>query len=295
MKKELNKLLEEENVSTFVGETKQSENMDTTFKEELLGTIGLRAVAYATWVDIVGKIPEWSDVTDENVNKYAEILESESKTSVFYRFRALLDKNAGKFPSTNYKEVFNKTQKHDCVLFSLSREQIRILDNYIPQTENEKFVWRTFLIQMHTGCRFEDAIAMTEDNITRDKRYIFYTKKDGTDVTVPLSSAVKNILSIKCDVAKSVVERNKSYWLVIHSMFEKAGLTGIVSFAGKEGRICDLVTAGVAQCTFATNLYRSGIPCTTIMQYMGIKTLKGLRHHIQDYKKKGEKTSFIFD
>lgn len=144
-----------------------------------------------------------------------------------------------------------------------------------------------FLLLAWTGCRFSDLEKISKTDI-RENTITFRQQKTGNKITIPLHPVVLEILQkYKYSMPEPIT--NQKFNEYIKEVAEKAGIIQMESFtrtsAGKltTERLpkCDLVTSHTGRRSFATNMYKLGIPSLTIMSITGHKTEKSFLKYIK--------------
>jgi len=144
-----------------------------------------------------------------------------------------------------------------------------------------------FLLGCWTGCRFSDLAQIKPENIKDGLLHVRQQKTD-TKVVLPLHPVVTAILNKyegnlpepisnqkMNDYLKEVAEEAKINETV-HKQITKGGVKISTAHAKHE-----LVTTHTARRSFATNLYKQGVPALTIMAMTGHKTEAAFLRYIR--------------
>lgn len=149
-----------------------------------------------------------------------------------------------------------------------------------------------FLLLAWTGCRYSDLSKITADNIVEvdgARCLSIEQRKTQRHVLIPILPVVETILARKNWKAIS----NQKFNDYIKMACEKAGIIDTVTItesAMRRGRMqritrkepkCELVSAHTARRSFATNMYKRGVPTLTIMAITGHKTEKAFLTYIK--------------
>ena len=150
----------------------------------------------------------------------------------------------------------------------LSREEISLLEQYVPQNEKETVIRAQFLVACFTGARHSDVSNITESNIVNG--YIVYvSKKTGIKAMMPAHEGILEMIA----QANQREYCDSSFCATIKGICEKAGInTNAKIFKGgryKEGKKSEFVSSHTARRAFATNLYLLGADIYTISKMMG--------------------------
>jgi len=144
------------------------------------------------FVKLLGHVPTWDDITDMNLEDFAESVNNDlspnSRRTIFAELKAVITRHRFdiKIPSKRYMEILSqRTEKSGAVW--LTEEEILRIHEYNPATRQEAQVKRLFLIESWTGARQCDVLRMTPDNCDMDTNTLTYmSQKTHTLVTVPV-------------------------------------------------------------------------------------------------------------
>lgn len=149
----------------------------------------------------------------------------------------------------------------------------------------------TFLLLCYTGCRYSDLANITAANIislNNGRAFVFNQKKTGCEVVIPILPEAEAILRRNNGNAPRQVSI-QTFNRLIKDVCRCAGITEMTVVRRTQGgkqtsrRIdkCELVSAHTARRSFATNLYKRGLPTTMIMSVTGHETEKAFRTYIK--------------
>ena len=144
-----------------------------------------------------------------------------------------------------------------------------------------------FLIGCYTGLRFSDLSHLTNDDIKGDFIHI-RQQKTGNPVLIPLHPVVKKIWQKHGNKPPRNIS-NQRFNEYIKEVCRLAGIDSPEHKAITKGGIkqsvkykkYELVTSHTARRSFATNLYKSGFPSTSIMQITGHRTERAFLKYIK--------------
>jgi len=137
-----------------------------------------------------------------------------------------------------------------------------------------------FLVSCYTGLRFQDFTTITPENIIDGKTKLkISTQKTGQTVVIPIHWRVAEILTRYENNLPRAISNQKmnEYLKELAKLAEITDPVQIVKTKGGKREIlnfgkCELVTCHTGRRTFATNLYKAGVPAQSIMKLTGHKT-----------------------
>jgi len=149
-----------------------------------------------------------------------------------------------------------------------------------------------FLVGSWTGLRFSDFTSIKSRDIKGDYFHI-QTQKTGQKVVIPINPVVKAIMEKYKDQYENSLPpeisnvKMNSYLKEIGRMMDELKVSEGVTIT-KAGKTIykkvekwELLTTHTARRSFATNMYRAGIPSITIMAITGHKTEKAFLRYIK--------------
>ncbi len=164
-------------------------------------------------------------------------------------------------------------------------QQLKDMD--FTQTPHLDRVRDWFLLLAWTGSRFSDLQKIGKTDI-KDGFISFRQQKTNTKVTIPLHPVVVEIL-VKYDYNMPEPISNQRFNEYIKEVAERAGICGIESVTRTQG--CEVVTtthpkyelisSHTGRRSFATNMYKDGLPSLTIMSITGHKTERNFLTYIK--------------
>lgn len=238
--------------------------------------------------DIVGHIPTWEDITDDNlidfVDETCNALTSSSAHTICAELKAVLNMNKRKFNAEDYRETLSVKGETSQAVY-LTRDELRRIINYKPYGELEQFVRRNFVVSFLTGARRCDAERLTINNCEMNTGMLSYVPKKTPNivVSVPVDERMKlrNFLSDRkrreCgrDVFNEVLRR----------ICKECHIDTECTIRRREkettGPKWMFVSSHTARRSFATNLYLSGVSLEDISLMMGHgKNIETTKHYI---------------
>ncbi len=175
----------------------------------------------------------------------------------------------------------------------------RLADVELP-TESLERVRDLFLLLAWTGCRFSDLGKLTRRNIVTladgHKYFRFTQRKTDAKVTIPILPAARAVLD-KYDSEPPAGMNNVVFNREIKRVCRLAGLTervvltrmeSVTSGGGvrveqvaREYDKCECVSVHTARRSFATNMYKRGMPTLMIMAITGHRTEEAFLKYIK--------------
>ena len=159
----------------------------------------------------------------------------------------------------------------------LNREELKLLENYVPKGAGEKFTKAIFLICAYTGCRISDAQILSVNNFNNGE--VNYTsKKTKSTSRLPLHPLVPELVkSIKGSVydeasVRVIVGRD------IKTICKKLGIDKEVTLYRRGERMTkpkwEMLSSHTARKSFATNMLIDGYSLEAIARMMNHKDTK---------------------
>ncbi len=170
----------------------------------------------------------------------------------------------------------------------LNEEELQILkDLDLSEQEQLDRVRDWFLLLAWTGCRFSDLEKIGKTDI-RDGFITFRQQKTNNKVTIPLHPVVIEILE-KYGYAPPEPITNQKFNECIKEVVRLAGITQMESTTSTIGgklttrqfEKYELVSSHTGRRSFATNMYKRGLPSLMIMSITGHKTEKSFLRYIR--------------
>ncbi len=232
--------------------------------------------------DLVGHLPQWEDVTADNLRDFRMELEDNyapnSVKTICAELSALL-REYGKDKEIPIDFLglsrIMKTKKVPTVSTYLTMQEIEKINMYHPKTVYRRMVKRIFMIECLTGARFCDCLRLSPDNITEKDgvpylRYI--AQKTNTEVVVPVHKLLPQYL-VKGSPLEPESPDLAMFNKTLRQMCQWCGIVSWVKIyhAGKEhaGRKYHFVSTHTGRRSFATNLAAKGVTLEQIALMMG--------------------------
>ena len=176
------------------------------------------------------------------------------------------------------KSLFGKVNKEETEHVYLTESEVKKITDADMRDERLSEIRDLFIIGCWTGLRISDLSRLERDNIKNGLLSIT-TKKTRQNVVIPVTRELQSILD-KYPEQLPKIPTDQHYNREIKKVCEKAGIDDMVMAEVKKGSLITtapvpkhkLVTSHTARRSFATNLYRRGIPSTQLMFLTGHKT-----------------------
>lgn len=228
--------------------------------------------------DLLGRAPEWEDLTDDNLRDFREAVTEayapNSARTIFAELNAVIRENAATkhIPSVQYGEVLH-ARRVPTQAVALTDGEVRRIHLYHPRTLTLRHAKRIFMLELLCGARLSDCIRLSADNIAPDGRTITYvSQKSHTVVTVPVHPWLREYLT-PFSPREPKTASTATYNAAVRDICRACGIdTPVKVFtAGREkrGHKWEFVTTHTGRRSFATNLALKGVPLEQIALLMG--------------------------
>lgn len=261
--------------------------------QEAFASRPVLATANTYFRELLGRDPDWSDMTDENLTRYKELLDSKGLKcqSQKKQLVALFNMGVADFPSRNYAKILASNDEIKVIQTYLNVEQMDRFAEATFESNNERYVHALFTIMMYTGAQYDYASKFTEENILG--QHIFYTLDNGTDISVPAHP--RAVEAIRLMNTLTPVNKYITRIVVLKRVARKAGLTDIVTDRkGRQVPLYDSINFQSAIVSFATALHLYGYKPKEIMQLIGRESLHAVRRYVANYIKKTDSRTDFF-
>lgn len=191
------------------------------------------------------------------------------------------------------RSLFAKVNKEEAEHVYLNEDEIKqITDAEMDELEEIRDL---FIIGCWTGLRISDLSRLERENI-KDGLLTIKTQKGKGNVVIPVTSELQDVLD-KYPDRWPKIPTDQYYNRRIKEVCERAGLNDPVMAEVKKGKMTvtapvpkwQLVTSHTARRSFATNLYRRGIPSTQLRLLTGHKTEDAFMRYIKVTKEDNAK------
>ncbi len=229
--------------------------------------------------DIVGRKPQWEDVTDDNLrdlyDEFQRIYAPNTVKTLCATIKAVIRENnpTRNIPSPTFGKILRaKTVPVQAVY--LTDEEIKRFASCNVRGRNQRYIQRMFVMECLCGARRSDCERISAANIDDTGRYLVYVaQKTKTEVKVPIHKKLRPFLTCGTadepigGVSETTFNRN------IQAICRICGIDNRVKvFHGgvyKTGPKWKFVTTHTGRRSFATNLSKKGVPLEQIALMMG--------------------------
>jgi len=241
--------------------------------------------------NLVGHIPTWEDLTDENLREFVNVIcekyAANSAHTFFAELKAVLNDFADEKPiaSKRFNKIL-KVKREQSQAVYLTLDELKKIIDYQPQSNYERYVKKIFIIEALTGARNCDSkrlsIANCDDNL---RTITYFSQKTHKSVTLPIWNDVLQFLSDPIDTSISLVYFNR----LLREICRRCKIDENVSIytRGKltTGPKWQFVSSHTGRRSYATNLYILHVEPSTIAQFMGHSSPEiTIRRYILGYR-----------
>lgn len=193
--------------------------------------------------------------------------------------------------NTSYKHKNFKVLSEEVNNIYLTEDELqRIISLDLSYNKTIQSVRDTFIIGCYTGLRFSDISSINKEHVSNNTIKI-KTQKTDQWVTIPLLEPVRNIMLLYRLSPNGFPHVCNSLTMnkYLKQIGELAGLKDIIIKVRSKGKTrveqrlpkYQLITTHTARRSFATNLFKKGVPSRVIMLITGHKTEKSFNSYIK--------------
>lgn len=255
-------------------------------------TLSWKSAGYEYYLDLVDYLKREKNLKASTIDKIIKNLK------VFLAQADLMDNievNQDFKKTVSGKSLFGKIDKTESEHVYLSEKEIKQITDAVMPDEKLSEIRDLFIIACWTGLRISDLSRLERDNI-KDGLLSITTKKTKERVVIPVTDELQAVLN-KYPEQLPKIPTDQHYNREIKKVCEIAGITDIVMSEVKKGSLTvtaplpkyKLITSHTARRSFATNLYRRGIPSTQLMLLTGHKTENSFLKYIKVSKEDNAK------
>lgn len=235
-----------------------------------------RVAAMERFREVLGHIPTWEDITDINLEDFADEIKrryaANTAHTTFAEVKAIIHRYEYEvtIPSKRYTQILSvRTEPSQNVY--LTEEEIERIHYWHPITRVEKWVKRIFLIEAYTGARNCDSLRLSIENCdSRTDTLTYVSQKTKTKISVPVHENLMPYLRARIDEQPPVAS---SFNETLRRICQECGINEQVTVYrfGKQttAEKWRLVSSHTGRRSFATNLYLRGVHPSTIAHFMG--------------------------
>lgn len=230
--------------------------------------------------DILGKNPDWEDLTDDVLSDLRDNMMEEvspnSVRTICAELKAILNRNAATKPiqSKTYASILS-VKKTVTKSVYLTNAEVKRLHLYEPDNDLERYVKAIFMRECLTGARCVDCRGLSLANVHEvdGVRYVTYVaQKHPVEVSVPMHRWLEPYLTDAWP-GVNVNIRTDHFNVYIKELCRKCGIdeptTVFNQGKSKTGKKYEFVTTHTGRRSFATNLFLRGCPLDQIALMMG--------------------------
>lgn len=230
--------------------------------------------------DILGKNPDWEDLTDDVLSDLRDNMMEEvapnSVRTICAELKAILNRNAATKPiqSKTYASILS-VKKTITKSVYLTNAEVKRLHLYEPDNDLERYVKAIFMRECLTGARCVDCRGLSLANVHEvdGVRYVTYVaQKHPVEVSVPMHRWLEPYLTDAWP-GVNVNIRTDHFNEYIKVICRKCGIdeptTVFNQGKSKTGKKHEFVTTHTGRRSFATNLFLRGCPLDQIALMMG--------------------------
>jgi len=216
------------------------------------------------------------------------------------RLKAIMNKAFQLKHHTNLEYKNFSTPTEEVKHIYLTEQEIQTIYelDLVGQEKDLKLTRDVFVLQCYVGLRYSD-LKRLEPEMLKENKLVIQTQKTGRTVTIPLHPLVKQIIAkYETKLPKPFVNQVMNRHL--KEIGKLAGINGIElmtkkikneSITTKKKRY-ELISTHTARRSFATNMYKIGVPSKAIMAITGHKKESTFENYI---KLSGEEYADIMD
>ena len=255
------------------------ESFEKFCQKQLLGKNGERTIM--AFFDYKRDDVQSEEITIQWIARFSDYIRDRasspnSQKTYFAIFKGIMNtaiRRGYNFPVSMMDVVAEmKTQKQASENIYTTKNELRMLEEYVPASKYETFARAVYLMCSYTGCRLLDHKYITE-NCIMDNTIVYTSDKTKVTARIPMHPIIPTLINelkqfnYTSQYQKDVVDT------YIKIIFRNLGVTENVSFFkyGRRliGEKCKYISAHVARISFATNLYIDGYSIEQIKRMMG--------------------------
>jgi len=258
--------------------------MTQTFSEYLTQNKPQYSFLIPKIAEVIGKTPEWTDLTKSNLyhikNKWLEQMAANSVKTYMAVLQSVMNQVSEEIDLPRNFSDGMKVKKQASTAVYLTEKEVERFRNVTVKTPNERFVHAMFLLQYDTGCRYSDAMRLTESNISQGQlRYV--SQKTSIAVTLPAKTELVKLIR---ELNELKAPSKPTYIKTLKNLCFRAGIRSEVCIfkGGKTLNGCkyQFVGSHTARRSFATNLLLRGADIYTISKLMGHSSVEMTTRYI---------------
>jgi integrase len=246
-------------------------------------SLSWKSMGYEFYLDLVEFLKVEKDLKGSTIDKVIK------NVKVFLNYADLQDNlnvNQDFKKTVSGKSLFAKVNKEEAEHVYLNEKEIKQITD-AKLDENLSGIRDLFLIGCWTGLRISDLKRLEKGNI-KDGLLSITAQKTSKNVTIPITDELQAVLDKYPDRLPKI-PTDQHYNRQLKDVCEQAGINEPIMAEEKKGKMrvtslipkWKLVTSHTARRSFATNLYRRGIPSTQLMMLTGHKSEASFMRYIK--------------
>lgn len=234
-----------------------------------------KSMGYEFYLDLVEFLKTEQDLKGSTIDKVIK------NVKVFLNYADLQDNlnvNQDFKKTVSGKSLFAKVNKEEAEHVYLNEKEIKQITDADMRDERLCEIRDLFLIGCWSGLRISDLKRLERGNI-KDGLLSITAQKTSKSVTIPITDELQTVLNKYPDRLPKI-PTDQHYNREIKKVCTTANINESIMAEIKKGKMRvttqipkhDLITSHTARRSFATNLYRRGIPSTQLMMLTGHKS-----------------------
>ena len=289
-------------IETFINKSVVSEGTKKDYQNTLMHlkdfdkfrgkSISWKGIGYEYYLDLVEYLKTTKHLKTSTIDKIVKNLK------VFLSQADLMDNievNQDFKKTVSGKSLFGKVGKEETEHVYLTEIEIKQITDAVMPDNRLSEIRDLFIIECWTGLRVSDLSRLERDNIKNGLLSIT-TKKTRQRVVIPVTDELQAVLN-KYPERLPKIPTDQHYNRELKKVCEYAGINEPVLSEVKKGNLTvtahvpkyRVITSHTARRSFATNLYRRGIPSTQLMFLTGHKTETSFLKYIKVSKEDNAK------
>jgi integrase len=245
------------------------------FQEYTGKNLSWKSMGYEFYLDMVEFLKVEKDLKGSTIDKVIK------NVKVFLSFADLQDNlnvNQDFKKTVSGKSLFAKVNKEETEHVYLNEKEIKQITEADMGDERLSEIRDLFLIGCWTGLRISDLKRLQSGNI-KDGLLTITAQKTSKNVTIPITDELQAVLNKYPDRLPKI-PTDQHYNRQLKEVCRIAKISEPMMAEIKKGKMrvttqipkYELITSHTARRSFATNLYRRGIPSTQLMMLTGHKS-----------------------
>lgn len=237
------------------------------------------------FTEVVGHVPTWADVTDQNLRYLQESMAARYCANTcknrFAELKAIINEYADEQPmnTQKFKRILVAKGEPSQAVY-LNTEEVSRIIAYTPRSEYERYVRKIFLIEALTGARNCDSVRLSLENVDFERQpplITYFSQKVRKNVSVPMHTSLHKVLAEKIEMNAAspagLAVSLDTFNSTLRTICQRCGCNERVTIfrRGQEttAEKWQFVSSHTGRRSFATNLFMQGVDPYEISEYMG--------------------------